>query len=69
MMFSDLLADPEPIIQSLRRIRHGGHDVILFHILDEAEAKFPFDGVLEFEEPEALRRLVADFVDRLPAAR
>ena len=55
MMFSDLLADPDPVIQALRRIRHGGHDVILFHILDEAEVRFPFDGIVEFEEPEAQR--------------
>src|SRR5688572_6042267 len=54
MLFSDLLSDPAPIIQSLRRLRHGGHDVILFHILDEAEVKFPFDGMVEFEDPESL---------------
>src|SRR3990172_960058 len=35
MVFSDLLAEPEPILQSLRRLRHRGHDVILFHIFDE----------------------------------
>jgi uncharacterized protein (DUF58 family) len=57
MVFSDLLADPEPIISSLRRLRHGGHDVILFHILDEAEVDFPFTGLVEFEEPESHRRL------------
>ena len=37
MVFSDLLAEPEPVLQSLYRLRHGGHDVILFHVLDEAE--------------------------------
>ncbi len=55
MIFTDLLADPEPVMQALRRLRHGGHDVILFHILDEAEVKFPFDGMIEFEEPETGR--------------
>src|SRR5689334_5071958 len=25
MLFSDLLTDPEPILQSLHRLRHGGH--------------------------------------------
>ena len=76
MMFSDLLADPEPIIQSLRRIRHGGHDVILFHILDEAEVQFPFDGIVEFEEPEAQDRIQVDatnirtaYLDELEAFR
>jgi uncharacterized protein (DUF58 family) len=52
MIFSDLLTDPEPVLQSLRRLRHRGHDVILFHILDEAEVNFPFDGLIDFEEPE-----------------
>ena len=60
MIFSDLLADPEPILQALRRLRHAGHDVILFHVLDEAEVRFPFDGMVEFEEPETAERLQLD---------
>ncbi len=60
MLFSDLLTDEAPVVQALRRLRHGGHDVILFHVLDEAEAKFPFDGIVEFEEPESAERLVVD---------
>jgi uncharacterized protein (DUF58 family) len=57
MLFSDLLAEPQPAIQSLRRLRHAGHDVILFHILDEAEVRFPFEGVAEFEDPETQEAL------------
>jgi len=60
MVFSDLFADPEPVLKSLRRIRHGGHDIILFHILDEAEVQFPFDGLVEFEEPETQDKLQVD---------
>ena len=60
MIFSDLLTDPEPVLQSLRRLRHGGHDVILFHILDEAEVRFPFGGMIEFEEPETAARIQVD---------
>jgi hypothetical protein len=60
MIFSDLLADPEPVLKALHRLRHRGHDVILFHILDEAEVKFPFDGVVEFEEPETSDKLTVD---------
>jgi uncharacterized protein (DUF58 family) len=60
MVFSDLLADSEPIIRSLRELRHGGHDVILFHILDEAEVAFPFSGLVELEEPETSERLEVD---------
>ena len=50
-VFSDLLADPEPCCNALRRLRHRGHDVILFHILDEAEVTFPFDGMSSSKSP------------------
>jgi uncharacterized protein (DUF58 family) len=60
MLFTDLLVDPEPVIQALHRLRHGGHDVILFHVLDEAEVHFPFDGMVEFEEPESNDKLQID---------
>jgi len=60
MIFSDLLGEPGPIFESLYRLRHGGHDVILFHILDEAEVHFPFHGMVELEDPEDHRRLAVD---------
>lgn len=60
MIFSDLLADPEPILQSLHHLRHRGHEIILFHILDEAEVHFPFEGVVEFQDVEESRRLTVD---------
>src|SRR5439155_11917477 len=53
MIFSDLLVDPDPVLQSLRMLRHGGHDVILFHVFDEAEATFPFDGIVDLSDPES----------------
>jgi uncharacterized protein (DUF58 family) len=60
MLFSDLLTDPAPVIQSLHHLRHRGHEVILFHILDEAEVHFPFEGVIEFEDVEEDRKLTLD---------
>jgi uncharacterized protein (DUF58 family) len=42
------------------RLRHDGHDVILFQILDEAEVDFPFNGLVELEEPETHARLEVD---------
>ena len=62
MIFSDLLCDAEPVLQSLARLRHGGNDIILFHILDEAETTFPFAGMTEFEDPETHDRLEVDAV-------
>jgi uncharacterized protein (DUF58 family) len=60
MVFSDLLMDAEPVISALRRLRHGGHDVILFHVLDEAEVEFPFSGLVELEDPESSQKLEVD---------
>lgn len=60
MIFSDLLADPDEVIASLRRLKHGGHDVILFHVLDQAEVTFPFDGLVELEDPETNETIEVD---------
>lgn len=60
MLFSDLLTDPGPVIESLHMLRHRGHEVILFHILDEAEVHFPFEGMIEFEDVEEDGRLTLD---------
>jgi uncharacterized protein (DUF58 family) len=60
MLFSDLLTDPEPVMKSLHHLRHRGHDIILFHVLDEAEVHFPFDGLIEFKEVEGDARLTLD---------
>ena len=60
MLFSDLLGDFEPIQKALHRLRFAGHDVILFHILDEAEALFPFEGMLELEDNETHETMLVD---------
>jgi uncharacterized protein (DUF58 family) len=60
MLFSDLLTEPKPLIESLHHLRHRGNDIILFHVMDEAEVHFPFDGVIEFEDVEESQRLVLD---------
>jgi uncharacterized protein (DUF58 family) len=57
MVFSDLLTDPDPVLKSLYRLRHAGHEVILFHILDEAEVHFPFTGLVEFTDVETPAKL------------
>ncbi|MDR0336625.1 MAG: DUF58 domain-containing protein [Planctomycetaceae bacterium] len=53
MIFSDLLGDADEILKALHRLRHSGHDVILFHVLDEAETQFPFHGRVELVNPES----------------
>jgi len=73
MLFSDLLCESDPVIDAVRLLRHRGHDVIIFHVLDEAEVTFPFDSLSDFEDPESGERLVVDAVgirgDYLEAVR
>lgn len=60
MLFSDLLTDPEPVLEAVRLLRFAGHDVIIFHVLDEAEVHFPFDGMVDLKEPESQQTMVVD---------
>lgn len=60
MVFSDFLVDEQETIDALYRIRHGGHDVILFHILDEAEVSFPFRGLYKMTDPETGEEIKID---------
>ena len=60
MVFTDLLDNTDEILNSMYRLRHGGHDIILFHVLDEAEVSFPFSGICELEDPETNEKLKVD---------
>jgi hypothetical protein len=62
---SDFFTEIEQVKASLARLRHAGHDAILFQVLDEAEMTFPFTDAAPFEglegeeairiDPRALR--------------
>lgn len=52
MLFSDLLTEEAPMLSGLRNLRHAGHDIIVFHVLDEAEVTFPFQGMVQLRDPE-----------------
>jgi len=60
VLFSDLLTEPGPLIDSLHHLRHEGNEIIVFHVLDEAEVNFPFKGLIEFEDAEDHDKLVLD---------
>src|SRR6202165_2245654 len=60
MICSDLLTEPGPVLESLHHLRHRGNEIILFHILDEAEVHFPFDGLIEFTDVETPDKLTID---------
>ena len=48
-IISDFFADLEQIRAALARVKHAGHDLIAFQILDKAETEFRFRDALPFE--------------------
>ena len=60
VVLSDLLTDQEAVLEALHHVRFRGHDLIVMHILDAAEVRFPFEGSLRLEDPETGESLVAD---------
>jgi uncharacterized protein (DUF58 family) len=61
VLVSDLLDEPAQILKGLRLFRFKGNDVIVFHILDQAELDLPFEGNILFEDVEAANlNVIAD---------
>lgn len=60
VVISDLIDDPEATLRSLRLLRSHRHDVIVFHVQDDAEANFQFDGATLFQDMETGEELEID---------
>ena len=52
IVISDLMDDTSKIINGLRHLRHKGHEVIVFHIIDQDEATFNFNERVKFIDSE-----------------
>jgi len=53
IVISDLLDDEASVVKGLQHLRFKGNDVIVFHVMDDAELTFPFERISEFEDPES----------------
>lgn len=53
IVLSDLLTETAAVLEALHHVRFRGHDLIVLHILDAAETRFPFDGPVQLEDPES----------------
>jgi uncharacterized protein (DUF58 family) len=60
VLISDLLDDPDPIVQGLRHLRFRGTDVIVFQVLDPNELTFPFRGASTFHDLESADEVTAE---------
>ncbi len=52
IIISDFLCDTEATLRGLKLLRSQGHDVLVFHVMDDAELDFDFSGPTRFDSME-----------------
>ncbi len=57
VLISDLLTSIDRLEQDLSYLCAGGHDVVVFHVLDPAELKFDFNSPALFQDIETGRNM------------
>ena len=60
VLISDLYDEPDAVLRALYHFRHRRHEVILFHVFDEAEITFPFRDIVRFVDMETGAKLQVD---------
>ena len=60
ILISDLYEEePDTVVNALKHLRYDGHEVIVFHILDNQELEFAFDRVTRFVDAETDEEVIA----------
>ncbi len=59
ILISDLIDEPEHVIEGLRHFRFRGTDVMVFHLMDPSELTFPFTRASRFRDLEGGDELMA----------
>ena len=59
VLISDLLDDPDRVLEGLKHFRYRGTEVIVFQILDSAELRFPFERAARFRDSETADEVIA----------
>ena len=60
VLISDLLDDPASIAAGLSLLKYLRHDLLVFHLVDPAEASFPWEKVTRFRDMEGEGRIVVN---------
>lgn len=60
LILSDLLDEPEKIVEALAHFRHRGHDAIVIQILDPDELEFPYQKMVTLRDMETREQIVVD---------
>jgi uncharacterized protein (DUF58 family) len=59
VLISDLLDDPDRVLEGLRHFKYRGTEVVVFQILDPAELSFPFEQAARFRDTETAAEVIA----------
>jgi uncharacterized protein (DUF58 family) len=57
LLISDLYEEPETVRDAVLTVGHKGGDLIVFHVLDPSEIRFPFDQSANYEDMESGERM------------
>jgi uncharacterized protein (DUF58 family) len=60
VVISDLIDDVEKVASGLQHFRHSGHEVLVIHVMDDAELTFPYDRQTRFKDMEGTGQVVAN---------
>jgi len=60
VLISDLFTPRESLFRGLRLLRKRGHDVLIFHVLDDQELDFDYTGTTRFEGLEEAGDVTCD---------
>ena len=58
ILISDLFDDEQKVLEGIQHLRFGGNEVVVFHVMDEAELEFPFKGLIEFHGLEGIPKIL-----------
>ena len=61
VIISDLLEEPESILQGINHLYYDGKDITLFHILDPAEMNMSVTGLADVTSLESKEKVTVDF--------
>jgi uncharacterized protein (DUF58 family) len=59
VLISDLLDEPERVLEGLKHFKFRGTEVIVFQVLDPAELRFPFETTARFRDVETSEEVLA----------
>lgn len=63
ILLSDLLVSPEATRTALRFLRHRGHEVLVFHLVDPGERELPQAAEARFYDPETRQEVLVSVPD------